>query len=136
MFTARGEQDFLTDEGGGGGGGLLNFFSPLIKKASIILWMFLLKEGHLNNSMLEDSLLAYLLYKYTLYSTFIINIKVKCFYYKANIAFKSTHLQVQNFNEKFNLSLTGKLPIFLCQLAVATEIKTNKWTETKPYKLT
>ena len=94
MFTARGEQDFLTDEGGGGGGGLLNFFSPLIKKASIILWMFLLKEGHLNNSMLEDSLLAYLLYR-----TFIINIKVKCFYYKANIAFKSIHLQVQNFNE-------------------------------------
>ena len=136
MFTARGEQDFLTDEGGGGGGGLLNFFSPLIKKASIILWMFLLKEGHLNNSMLEDSLLAYLLYKYTLYSTFIINIKVKCFYYKANIAFKSTRLQVQNFNEKFNLSLNGKLPIFLCQLAVATEIKTNKWTETELYKLT
>ena len=98
MFTARGEQDFLTDEGGGGEG-LLIFFSPLIKKASIILWMFLLKEGHLNNSMLEDSLLAYLLYKYTLYRTFIIDIKVKCFYYKANIAFKSTHLQVQNFNE-------------------------------------
>ena len=98
--------------------------------------MFLIKEGHLNNSMLEDSLLAYLLYKYTLYSTFIINIKVKCFYYKANIAFKSTHLQLQNFNEKFNLSLTGKLPIFLCQLAVATEIKTNEWTETELYKLT
>ena len=85
--------------GGGGGLGLLIFFPPLIKKASIILWMFLLKESHLNNSMLEDSLLAYLLYKYTLYRTFIINIKVKCFYYKANIAFKSTHLQVQNFNE-------------------------------------
>ena len=81
--------------------------------------MFLVKEGHLNNSILEDSLLAYLLYEYTLYRTFIINIKVKCFYYKANIAFKSTHLQLQNFNEKFNLSLTGKLPIFLCQLAVA-----------------
>ena len=102
----------MTDEGGGG---VANFFSPLIKKASIILWIFLIKEGHLNNSMLEDSLLAYLPYKYTLYRTFIINIKVKCFYYKANIAFKSTHLQVQNFNEKFNLSLTGKLPIFLCQ---------------------
>ena len=95
--------------------------------------MFLIKEGHLNNSMLEDSLLAYLLYKYTLYRTFIINIKVKCFYYKA---FKSTHLQLQNFNEKVNLSLTGKLPILLCQLAVATEIKTNKWTEIELYKLT
>ena len=115
---------------------MLNLFSPLIKKGSIILWMFLIKEGHLNNSMLEDSLLAYLLYKYTLYRTFIINIKVKCFYYKANIGFKSAHLQAQNFNEKFNLSLTGKLPIFLCQLAVATEIKTNKWTETELYKLT
>ena len=67
--------------------------------------MFLVKEGHLNNSILEDSLLAYLLYKYTLYRTFIINIKVKCFYYKANIAFKSTHLQLQNFNEKFNLAI-------------------------------
>ena len=84
----------MTDEGGGG---VANFFSPLIKKASIILWIFLIKEGHLNNSMLEDSLLAYLIYKYTLNRTFIINIKVKCFYYKANIAFKSTHLQVQNF---------------------------------------
>ena len=35
MFTARGEEDFLTDEGGGGGG-VAKFFSPLIKKASII----------------------------------------------------------------------------------------------------
>ena len=135
MYTARGTgEDFLTDEGGGRGG-VAKCFSPLIKKASIILWIFLIKEGHLNNSMLEDSLLAYLLYKYTLNRTFIINIKVKCFYYKANIAFKSTHLQLQNFNEKFNLSLTGKLPIFLCQLAVATEIKTNKWTEIELYKL-
>ena len=125
----------MTDEGAGEVG-VAKCFSPLIKKASIILWMFVIKEGHLNNSMLEDSLLAYLLYKYTLYRTFIINIKVKCFYYKANIAFKSTHLQVQNFNGKFNLSLTGKLPIFLCQLAVATEIKTNKWTKTELYKLT
>ena len=83
----------------GGGGLLIFFFIHLLKKASIILWMRLLKEGHLNNSMPEDSLLAYLVYKYTLYRTFIINIKVKCFYYKANIAFKSTHLQVQNFNE-------------------------------------
>ena len=56
-----GEEDFLTNEGG-----LLNFFPPLIKKGSIILWIFLIKEDHLNYSMLEDSLLAYLLYKYTL----------------------------------------------------------------------
>ena len=72
-----------------GGGGVAKFFSPLIKKASIILWMFLIKEGHLNNSMLEDSLLAYLPCKYTLYRTFIINIKVKCFYYKANRELKN-----------------------------------------------
>ena len=65
MYTARGrgggEEDFLTDEGG-----LLNFCPPLIKKGSIILWIFLIKEDHLNYSMLEDSLLAYLLYNYTL----------------------------------------------------------------------
>ena len=64
MYTARGKggrEDFLTDEGG-----------VLIKKGSIILWIFLIKD-HLNYSMLEDSLLAYLLYKYTLYRTFIIN---------------------------------------------------------------
>ena len=42
--------------------------------------------------------------------------------------------QLQKFNEKFNLSSTGKLPIFLC-LAVATEIKTNEWTEIELYKL-
>ena len=45
--------------------------------------------------MLEERLLAHLLYKYTPYRTFIINIKVKCFYCKATT--------VQNFNEKFNL---------------------------------
>ena len=36
------------------------------------------------------------------------------------IAFKTIHIY------NYNLSLTGKLPIFLCQFAVATEIKTNK----------
>ena len=48
------------------------------------------------------------------------------------------NLQLQNFSEKFNLSLTGKLLIFLSQLAVIchSEIKTNKWTETELYKLT
>ena len=61
-------------------GGLLNFFSPLIKKGSMILWILLIKEDHLNYSMLEDSLLAYLLYKYTLYRTFIINN-----YYKSQV---------------------------------------------------
>ena len=81
MYTARGgEEDFLTDEGGVA----IFLFSPLFKKGSIILWIFFIKEGHLNYSMLEDSLLAYLLYKYTLHRTFIINIKVKCFYCKAN----------------------------------------------------
>ena len=31
--------------------------------------------------------------------------------------------------------MAGKLPIFLC-LAVATEIKSNEWTEIELYKLT
>ena len=38
--------------------------------------------------------------------------------------------QLQNFNEKFNLPLTEKLPIFQC-LAAATEIKINECTEIK-----
>ena len=62
------------------------------------------------------------------YRTFIITKKVKCFYCKANCFYSLSQQQLQNFNEKFNLSLTGKLPLFLC-LAVATEIKTNEWTE-------
>ena len=48
------------------------------------MWIFFFrKEDHPNNyySMLEESLLAYLLYKYTLYRTFII--KVKYFYCEA-----------------------------------------------------
>ena len=48
--------------------------------------------------MLEDSLLAYLLYKYTLYRTFIINnyyIKSSVFIAKL-IAFKSIH--IYNYN--------------------------------------
>ena len=35
-----------------------NFFSPLIKKGSIIFWIFLIKKGYSNYSMLEDSFLA------------------------------------------------------------------------------
>ena len=86
----------------GGGGGVAKFFSPLNKKVSIILWRFLIKEGHLNNSMLEDSLLAYFLYKYTLYRTFIINNKVKCFYYKANI---SQHIYKYKISMKSSIFL-------------------------------
>ena len=62
------------------------------------------------------------------YRTFIITKKVKCFYCKANYFYSVSQQQLQNFNEKFNLSFTGKLPLFLC-LAVATEIRTNEWTE-------
>ena len=83
--------------------------------------------------MLKESLQAYLLDKYTLYRTLTINITFKWFYCKAVLL--SSQQQLQNFNEKFNLSLTGKLPLFLC-LAVATEIKTNEWTELELYKLT
>ena len=62
------------------------------------------------------------------YRTFIITKKVKCFHCKANCFYSVSQQQLQNVNEKFNLSLTGKLPLFLC-LAVATDIKTNEWTE-------
>ena len=47
-----------------------------------------MKEDHPNCSMLEALLLAHLLYKYTPYRTFIINIKAKCFYCKANTKFQ------------------------------------------------
>ena len=40
--------------------------------------------------MVKESLLAYLLDKYTLYRTLTINITFKCFYCKAIIAFEST----------------------------------------------
>ena len=87
-----GYQNFVTDEEG-----VANFFPPLyIKIRSIVLWIFLTKEDHLNYSMLEESLLPYLLYKYTLYRTFITNIKVKCFYCKAN-CFQVNNLQLQKF---------------------------------------
>ena len=92
---------FLTEEAVVG-----NFFSPFIIKGSIVLWIFFIKEDYLNYFMLEESLPAYLLYKNTLYRTFIINGKVKCFQLLSQ-------QQLLNFNEKFNLSLTGKLPLFL-----------------------
>ena len=69
----------LTDEKG-----VANFFPPLVKKGIIFLWIFFfIKEDHPNYSMLEESLPAYLLYKYTLNRTFLFNIKVKCFYCRA-----------------------------------------------------
>ena len=43
-----------------------------------------MKEDYLNYSMLKESLLAYLLDKYTLYRTLTINITAKCFHCKAN----------------------------------------------------
>ena len=43
-----------------------------------------MKEDYLNYSMLKESLLAYLLDKYTLYRTLTINITAKCFYFKAS----------------------------------------------------
>ena len=42
-------------------GAHFGLLSPLIKKGNIILWIFLIKEDHVNHSMLEESLLAYLL---------------------------------------------------------------------------
>ena len=41
-------------------GAHFGLLSPLIKKGSIILWIFLIKEDHVNYSMHEESLLAYL----------------------------------------------------------------------------
>ena len=75
----EGLPNVLTDEEGG-----LLIFVPLVEKESFFCgFFFSIKEDHPNYSMLEESLLAYLLYKYTLNRTFIINIKVKCFYCKA-----------------------------------------------------
>ena len=59
----------------------------------------------------EEILLAYLLYKYTLNRTFIIDIKVN-----------------NNFKISMNLSLAEKLPIFLCSTVILT-VKTNEWTQ-------
>ena len=64
-------------------GGLLFFFLHLLKKESFFCVFFFMKEDHPNYSMLEESLLAYLLYKYTLYRTFIINVKVTVFLLKS-----------------------------------------------------
>ena len=63
--------------------GVAIFFPPLIKKGILFLCFFFMKEDHPNYSMLEESLLAYLLYKYTLYRTFIINVKVTVFLLKS-----------------------------------------------------
>ena len=56
---------FLTDEGRGE----VLFFSPLIKKRKhyFVDFFNLIKEDHPSCSMLEESLLAHLLYKYTPY---------------------------------------------------------------------
>ena len=87
---------------------------------------FFVKEDHPNYSMLEENLLAYFLYpRNTLFTGLSLLIKKPSVF-----IVKLSQQQLQTFNKKFNLSLTGKMPISLC-LAVATETKTNEWTETK-----
>ena len=82
--------------------------------------------------MVKESLLAYLLDKYTLYRTLTINITFKCFYCKTN-KLLSSQQQLQNFNESF---FNWQIAIISVFIAVATEIKTNEWTELELYKLT
>ena len=83
--TKGGYQNFWQKKGG-----LLICFSPFIKIRKHCFVDFFIREDYLNYSMLKESLLAYLLDKYTLYRTLTINITVKCFYCKAIIAFEST----------------------------------------------
>ena len=65
-------------------GGLLICFSPFIKiRKHCFVDFFFIKEDYVNYSMFKESLLAYLLDKYTLYRTLTINITFKCFYCKA-----------------------------------------------------
>ena len=65
-------------------GGLLICFSPFIKiRKNCFVDFFFIKEDYVNYSMFKESLLAYLLDKYTLYRTLTINITFKCFYCKA-----------------------------------------------------
>ena len=84
-------------------GGLLICFSPFIKiRKHCFVDFFFIKEDYVNYSMFKESLLAYLLDKYTLYRTLTINITCKCFYCKAIIVFESTtttkfQLKVQSF---------------------------------------
>ena len=102
-----------------------NFFSPLIKKGSIILgFFFLSKKGSSNYSMLEERFLArFIKIPFTGLSLLISKSSVFIVNW-----LPFSQQQLQNFNEKFNRPLTEKLPMFQC-LAAATEIKINEWTE-------
>ena len=62
--------------------GVANFFLQLLKRNHFFVFFFI-KDDDPNYSMIEERLLAYLLYKYTLYRTFIINIKVTVFLLKS-----------------------------------------------------
>ena len=82
----QGELTKIFHRGWEGGGA--NFFSTYEKRKHYFVDFFLIKEDHPNCSMLEALLLAHLLYKYTPYRNFIINIKAKCFYCKATTKFQ------------------------------------------------
>ena len=102
-----------------------NFFSPLIKKGSIIFGFFFLnKKGNSNHSMLEERFLARFIN--ILFTGLSLLISKSSVFIVNWLPFSQQ--QLQNFNEKFNLPLTEKLLMFQC-LAAATEIKINEWTE-------
>ena len=83
--------------------------------------------------MLKESLLAYLLDKYTLYRTLTINITFKCFYCEAIIAFEST--TTTKFQWKVQSFFNWKIAV----ISVFSSSHWNqdyKWTELELYKLT
>ena len=111
----------LADEGGR----VAIFFLLLSKKEALFLdFFFLNKKGNSNYSMLEERFLARFIN--ILFTGLSLLISKSSVFIVNWLPFSQQ--QLQNFNEKFNLPLTEKLPMFQC-LAAATEIKINEWTE-------
>ena len=111
---------FLTGEGGR----VAIFFLLLSKKEALFLDFFLNKKGNSNYSMLEERFLARFIN--ILFTGLSLLISKSSVFIVNWLPFSQQ--QLQNFNEKFNLPLTEKWPMFQC-LAAATEIKINEWTE-------
>ena len=111
----------LADEGGR----VAIFFLLLSKKEALFLdFFFLNKKGNSNYSMLEERFLARFIN--ILFTGLSLLISKSSVFIVNWLPFSQQ--QLQNFNEKFKLPLTEKLPMFQC-LAAATEIKINEWTE-------
>ena len=105
-------------------GGLQFFFSSYQKRKHYFWIFFLNKKGNSNYSMLEERFLARFIN--ILFTGLSLLISKSSVFIVNWLPFSQQ--QLQNFNEKFNLPLTEKLPMFQC-LAAATEIKINEWTE-------